>query len=134
MFVMRDVACLDTLAIRYFAWAVSGPGINAPDAESIKRVKYSQLSTALYVFQAKAYETLGAIAASDFSRRLGHKIQTVPQDTRSTRLSVAVQRGNAACVLCMHYCGICQLTEFLIFDSMIYVEAFILLYSKTCCE
>ena len=42
--------------------------------------------------------------SSDFFRKLGHKLQTVTQDTRSTmfllqRLSVAVQRGNAACVL-----------------------------------
>ena len=90
----------------YIAKAVSGPGIIASDAESRKRVKYSQLNTAMYVFQPIAIETLGAFGtdASDFIRKLGHKLQTVTQDTRSTmfllqRLSVAVQRGNAACVL-----------------------------------
>ena len=53
-----------------------------------------------------AVETLGALGedASIFFRDLGHRIAAVTLEPRSyqflmQRLSVAVQRGNAACVL-----------------------------------
>jgi hypothetical protein len=67
---------------------------------------YSQLNPVIYVIQPIVIKTLGAFGtdASDFFHKLGHKIQTVIQDTRSRmfliqRLSKVVQRGNAACVL-----------------------------------
>jgi len=63
-------------------------------------VKYRSLS-ALCSFVPVAVESLGAL---DFFRNLGHRITSVTTEPRSfqllmQRLSVAVQRGNAAFVL-----------------------------------
>ena len=58
--------------------------------------------------QPIAIETLGAFGRSAidfFFNDLGHRMQTVGQDTRAGMslmqqlLSVAMQRGNAACIL-----------------------------------
>ena len=53
-----------------------------------------------------AVETLGALGndATDFLHQLGRRIATVTGERRATeyllqRVSVAIQRGNAACVL-----------------------------------
>jgi hypothetical protein len=84
---------------------VLSAGAVANEAESRKVEKYRSLS-ALYSFVPVAVETLGALGeeASAFFRNLGHRIASVTAEPRSfqfmmQRLSVAVQRGNAACVL-----------------------------------
>ena len=104
--LMWDVTCPDTLAASYLDKAVTGPGVVATDAEMRKRHKYSTVNDIAYIFQPIAIETLGAFgeAAMDFISDLGRKLKTVSQDTRAQmfllqRLSVAMQRGNAACVL-----------------------------------
>jgi hypothetical protein len=60
----------------------------------------------MYIFQPIAIETLGALGsgAVEFFNDLGRRMRTVTQDTRAgmflmQRLSVAIQRGNAACIL-----------------------------------
>jgi hypothetical protein len=60
----------------------------------------------MYSFTPVAVETLGALGEQAFAffRDLGHRIATVTAEPRSfqffmQRLSVTVQRGNAACVL-----------------------------------
>ena len=60
----------------------------------------------MYIFQPIAIETLGEFGSSviDFFNVLGYRMRTVSQDTRASmflmqRLSVAMQRGNAACIL-----------------------------------
>ena len=67
--------------------------------------KYSSLSPQ-YTFIPIAVETLGALGdeALSFFRDLGHRISTVTAEPRSfqfllQRLSVAIQYGNAACVV-----------------------------------
>jgi hypothetical protein len=100
-----DFTCPDTLAPSHLDLAVSGPGIVACEAEERKRMKYSNLS-ATYCFVPVAVETLGALGAdaTDFMLQLGRRIATVTGERRATeyllqRLSVAIQRGNAAAVL-----------------------------------
>jgi hypothetical protein len=77
----------------------------ANEAEDRKRMKYNTLST-LYMFVPVAVETMGALGeeASDFLHDLGKRIERVSGERRATeyllqRISVAVQRGNAAAVL-----------------------------------
>src|SRR5664279_3077128 len=80
-------------------------GAVANEAELKKRIKYACL-TPIYKFVPVAVETLGALGeeADDFMRELGRQITTVTSERRATefllqRLSVAIQRGNASCVL-----------------------------------
>jgi len=100
-----DFTCPDSLAASHLNRAVVGPGSVANDAESRKSAKYQTLSP-LYCFTPVAVETLGALGdeASIFFRDIGQRIATVTGEPRSyqflmQRLSVSVQRGNAACVL-----------------------------------
>jgi hypothetical protein len=100
-----DFTCPDTLAPSHLDTAVSGPGVLATEAEGRKCMKYTSLS-ATYCFVPIAVETLGALGddATDFLHQLGRRIAAVTGERRSTefllqRLSVAIQRGNAASVL-----------------------------------
>ena len=85
--------------------AVLSPGAVANDAENHKMTKYSSLS-AQYDFKPIAVETLGAPGdeALMFLRDLGQRIAAKTAEPRSfqflmQRVSVAVQRGNAACIV-----------------------------------
>ena len=96
----------DTLAASYLDKAVLGPGVVATEAETRKRHTYSTVDNSMYIFQPIAIETLGAfgMSAIDFFNDLGHRMWTVSQDSRAgmflmQRLSVAMQRGSAACIL-----------------------------------
>jgi hypothetical protein len=100
-----DFTCPDTLAASHINRAVTGPGVVADDAEQRKTLKYRSLSPH-YHFTPIAVETLGAIGqeALTFFLDLGRRIATITAEPRSLqfllqRLSVAIQRGNAACVL-----------------------------------
>ena len=100
-----DFTCTDTLAASNLNHAVLRPGAAANDAESRKSTKYQSLSP-LYKFTPIAVETLGALGeeASAFFHDLGHRINAVTVEPRSfqflmQRLSVTMQRGNAACIL-----------------------------------
>ena len=79
----------------------------ANDAESRKSAKYRSLAV-LYSFMPVAVETLGALGEEAYTlfRDLGHRIAAVTTEPRSfqylmQRLSVTVQRVNAASVLLM---------------------------------
>ena len=100
-----DFTCPDTLAASHLNRAVVSPGAVANDAESRKTSKYQSLA-AMYRFTPIAVETIGALGeeASTFFRDLGRRITAVTSEPRSLqfllqRLSVTIQRGNAACVL-----------------------------------
>ena len=100
-----DFTCPDTMAASHLNRAVISPGAVANDAESRKSLKYQSLAV-LYRFTPIAVETLGALGdeATAFFRDIGHRIADVTAEPRSLqfllqRLSVAVQRGNAACVM-----------------------------------
>ena len=100
-----DFTCPDTLATSHLDRAVLRAGAVASDAETRKSMKYSFLS-AQYSFIPVAVESLGALGeeALTFFRDIGRRIVSVTAEPRSfqflmQRLSVAVQRGNAACVV-----------------------------------
>jgi len=100
-----DFTCPDTLAASHLNHAVLCSGVVANDAETRKTTKYKSLA-ALYSFTPVAVETLGPLGdeATIFFRDLGHRIASVTDEPRSfqflmQRLSVTIQRGNAACVL-----------------------------------
>ena len=92
-------------AVSHLNRAVLSPSPVANDVEHRKTTKYRSLAS-LYRFTPIAVETLGALGdeASAFFCDLGRRIASVYCRTRSSqflmqRLSVTLQRGNAACVL-----------------------------------
>ena len=102
---MWDFTCPDTLAASHLNRAVLGSGVVAKDAQSRKSTKYSSLS-ALYRFIPNAIETLGVPGdkALSFFHDLGQRIAVATAEPRSFQfrmqgLSVAIQRGNAACII-----------------------------------
>ena len=77
----------------------------AAEAERKKRAKYAHLETS-YHFVPIAVETLGTLGpeARSFFQDLGRRLKVATQELLShhylmQRISVAVQRGNAAAIL-----------------------------------
>ena len=77
----------------------------ADQAEERKRAKYAELATT-HLFVPLVVETSGAFGseAQTFFRELGRRIKVVSGEPQAhqyllQRISVAVQRGNAAAVL-----------------------------------
>ena len=77
----------------------------ASQAEDRKKVKYSR-DTQAYVSPHIAYETSGVVGPLSliFVKELGHRLSATTGDTKSysyllQRLSVAVQRDNAASII-----------------------------------
>ena len=100
-----DFTCPDTLAASHLNRVVLGSGVVVNDAESRKSTKYLSLS-ALYRFIPIAIETLGVPGdeALSFFHDLGQRIAVATAEPRSfhflmQRLSVAIQRGNAAYII-----------------------------------
>ena len=100
-----DVTCCDTLAISHLNCAVTGPGVVTTDAECRKQLKYEAISRT-HCFIPVAVETIGALGeeATGFLKDLGRRIAATTKEHRSfeflmQRVSVVIQRGNAACVL-----------------------------------
>ena len=82
------------------------PGAVANDVEQRKRTKYVSLAPVRYHFVPVATETLGSLGdeAMQFLRDVGRRVAAETGEPRSLqfllqRVSVAVQRGNAACVI-----------------------------------
>ena len=105
-----DATCPDTFAASYRHHATRGAGKVAAVAEGLKAEKYAYLPPA-YHFTPVAIETTGIFGpcTAAFLRELGRRIHQETGEARSTafllqRLSVAVQRGNAASVLGSYYC------------------------------
>ena len=100
-----DVTCPDTFAPSYLPSAASGVGAVTAAAEERKKRKYSHLDQC-HLFVPVAIETTGVFGPEtmEFLREMGRRLQLVSADHNSTtyliqRLSVVVQRGNAASVL-----------------------------------
>ena len=100
-----DATCPDTFAPSYIALATSEAGAVAAQAESEKCAKYSHLVSS-HIFTPIAIKTSGAIGPSTrgFLKELGLRLKRVTGEANSTqyllqRLSVAVQRGNAASIM-----------------------------------
>jgi hypothetical protein len=99
-----DFTCPDTLAPSHLNIAINGPGVVAAKPKR-KRVKYASL-TSSFCFVPVAVETMGALGdgAVELIYDLGRRISEVTGERRATefllqRLSIAIQRGNAASVL-----------------------------------
>jgi hypothetical protein len=100
-----DTTCVHRLAASYSSAAASPGAKVAEMAEARKCVKHAALSTD-YQFQPVALELLGGVGPSSrqFLRRLGSLMATQTFNSSEgvflrQRLGIAVQVGNAACVL-----------------------------------
>ena len=85
--------------------AARGAGAVATQAEHLKISKYAHLESS-HLFVPIAVETSGVLgqAALDFVSDLGQRLHQVTGEARSKeyllqKLSIAIQRGNAAAVL-----------------------------------
>ena len=103
--LLWDATCPDTLAPSHLQGSSTEPGFAAAAAEVKKVTKYAPLAMA-HEFVPIAIETMGTWGARglSFINEVGHRIAEQTGDPRSTaflkqRLSLAVQRGNAAAVL-----------------------------------
>ena len=101
-----DATCSDTYAPSHLAQSTLAAGAVASQAEDLKKIKYSYLDGHPGIcFTPIAYETsvVGPLSQI-FLKELGHRLSATTGDTKSysyllQRLSVAVQRGNAASIL-----------------------------------
>lgn len=101
-----DATCVHRLAASWFRQS-SLPGSSvAEEAEKRKKLKYEALSDDGYIFQPVAIETLGGLGplTLQFLKELGQLIKDTTGIPESfpflrQRLSLCIQRGNAACVM-----------------------------------
>ena len=100
-----EVSCTDTFALSYISIAIIEAGAVAARAESRKMSKYQHLD-ASYSFVPITVETteVFGLQTRAFLKDLGRRIVSTTGEERShfyfsQRVSVAVQRGNAASVM-----------------------------------
>ncbi|CAK1600196.1 unnamed protein product [Parnassius mnemosyne] len=100
-----DATCTDTLAASYLPATTKRAGAAADARERLKVSKYSFLG-AQYQFFAFGVETLGpwGKGALELHRELSKRLREATGDPRAggflaQRIAIAVQRGNAACVM-----------------------------------
>jgi len=100
-----DVTVADTYAPSYLDGTVHTQGWAAEAAAKRKLQKYAALANTCH-FIPVAFESMGGLCAvgQDFVSAIGSRITQISGDPREPdflrqRLSVALQRGNAACVL-----------------------------------
>ena len=102
--VTWDVTVVDTVAASYVALTSSSAGAAARAAESRKRRKYEELQGD-YDVVPLAFETMGPLAEDSeaFIRDVARRIRQAKGADHDRfflqRLSIALQRGNAACVM-----------------------------------
>ncbi|XP_069181539.1 uncharacterized protein [Procambarus clarkii] len=106
--VVWDYTCASTLADTYLPYSAAEGGGAATFRETQKTNKYRDLERC-YRFVPIGSETLGAWGkcALKFLKELGEELIGKTRDPRAAsfmfqRLSVAVQRGNACCILGTH--------------------------------
>ena len=100
-----DATCPNTYAPSHISLATREAGAVAAHAEQRKRSKYAELETS-YHFAPVAIKNTGVCGpeALQFLCELGHRLKVETGEPRSLqflfqRISVAMQRGNAAAVL-----------------------------------
>jgi len=103
--VVWDATIPDTLAPSHISSTSTLADAAAEQAATLKMTKYSNIPNS-YLFIPVAIETLGSYCSDGlhFIQELGRRICRVTGDKRETtylfqRLSVAIQRGNAASVI-----------------------------------
>jgi hypothetical protein len=96
---------VDTLAPSHLPVSSKAAGAAAAAAETKKRRHYADIPNA-YIFCPFAVETMGTFGEEALSlvKDLGKRLQEITGEKRSTafltqRISVAIQRGNAASIL-----------------------------------
>ena len=99
-----DLTCVHRLAASHLSKGRQEGSSVATAKEAIKRQHYNDIPSC-YILEPLAIETLGGIGDSSwaFLRTFGQRIQEQTGEKRSfaclQRLSIAVQRGNAVCIL-----------------------------------
>ena len=100
-----DATCPDTFAVSHVQASSTRAGSAAAAAEVQKSQKYADITTGVD-FVPVAIETSGTWGeqAIDLVKEIGRRIAEATHEPRSTaflrqRLSIAVQRGNAFCIL-----------------------------------
>ena len=102
--VVWNVTVIDTLAASYIAATAQAAGAASKIAENRKKLKYAAFE-ANYIVVPIALETLGSMAEASeaFLRDVAKRIRRTKGDRRGgfflQRISLALQRGNAACIL-----------------------------------
>ena len=105
--------CPDTLAPSHLRQSSLAAGSAAVKAEALKNIKYAELaSSGDFIFAPIAIETLDAWGPSALSlcAEIGGRSANLTGDVRALsflkqRLSLAVQKGNAAAVVGTHPLG-----------------------------
>ena len=99
-----DATVVDTLASSHLPGTSVQAGAAAEAASVTKSRKYERLSNT-HIFVAIAFETLGPVCSEGASliASIGNRLSSKSGDPRETqflfqRLSIAIQRGNAASV------------------------------------
>ena len=99
-----DATCVSTYAASHLPRAIAAPRAAAERAAALKHSKYQALKET-YIFVPFAVEVSGAWCeeAWDFVRAIGRRLKDCGLDPRSLtylvqRISMAIQRGNAASV------------------------------------
>lgn len=100
-----DATCVDTLAPSHLHGTSTEAGAAANNAENLKRHKYSVISST-YIFEPFGVETLGPWGhrAHHLFREISKRLVEATRDPRAggylaQRISLAIQRGNAASIL-----------------------------------
>ena len=100
-----DATCVDTLAPSHLPSSACCAGAAAAAAENLKRRKYSTL-TGNYMFEPFGVETLGpwGPCAHNLFKDLSKRLVDTSRDPKAgfylgQRISIAIQRGNAASLL-----------------------------------
>ena len=101
-----DTTCIDTLADSYLYKSTQKSGSAAEFAQNKKHSNYSYIKSQNYAFTAFAVESFGpwSSEAHNLIKKIGKKLNEISGDNRSKnflvqRISLAIQRGNAACVM-----------------------------------
>ena len=96
---------MSTLADSYISLTSESPGSAAERAEKAKTALYEELTND-YKFIPIAVETFGSWGQQGHSlvKEIGQKLSEITGEKRSTfylfqRISMAIQRGNAACIV-----------------------------------
>ena len=100
-----DATCADTYSATHVNHCALQAGYAANTAEQNKNTKYQTLSDR-YIFQPISVETTGVLGKSTltFLKDLGRRMKVESDDPREgawlrQRISIAVVRGNAACIV-----------------------------------
>ena len=103
--LLWDVTIKVTLAPSYIHESSKHSGSVADNAERAKHNHYLKLKEN-YLFTPIAFETLGSMGpeTKEFIKKLGNMMKRSTGEAKSKdyllqRISIAIQRGNAACIL-----------------------------------